>query len=207
MITKGARIWLAAVALAGTAAPAAAVGIGGLSALEAMPTQSAQVAVQDGRLRIAGGQGAQLEVTPWPRYLPQRFSAGQQVAAQRSLHPSGPTDRLELSIRGSAAPWLALVTGLRQGQPVLGDWKLAHESGRWLLRKGEAWRTLRPAQPAGRATEIGVDGTRWCVYLLEAGTPVPAAPGVAPEGEADADLALVRTGHVGCRSVKTGERR
>lgn len=196
------RIGLAATALAclaGIAGSVQAVRISGLSPLGSVAAEDAQVAVQGGSLHIRMPQGGeQIVVSPWPAYLPQRF-ARQQVLGARTLHPSGPSDRIALSAAGETEPWLIISSGMRPAQPVIGSWTLQHDDGRWSLRNGQAWRLLRPAKKTGRAVEVGSDGERWCVYLLDA-QPVPAANrGIAQEGEPQAALAVMRAEDGRCR--------
>jgi|GEM_PF-2003811 len=204
MSERKSPFWLAAAALACVAVPAAALSITGLSPLASVASDAAHVVVQNGSLHIGTQQGAQIVVTPWPEYLPQRFGR-QQISAVRTLHPAGPSDRIALRA-GEAEPWLIVGTGWRSAQTVVGSWTLQRDDGRWVLRNGDAWRLLRPSQKTGRAVKIGTKGAHWCVYLLDT-QPVPAASrGVASEGESQASLALVRADDGRCPRQGTGGR-
>ncbi len=188
------RTWLLAISLVGATWPAAAMQISGLSAMEPLVLEAVQPFVQGGRLHIAEGRGDRIEIAPWPDYLPQQFGS-QAVTAARSLHPAGPSDRVTFRAAGAHMPWLVIATGLRSGHPVLGQWQLSHESDRWVLRSGQAWRGLRRG---GKEAEIGAQGERWCIYLLDTRTVSTPMAGIAREEESQADLAIVQAGRGNC---------
>jgi len=179
------------------AAPVAALEISGLNAMQPLAARVAQGKLQDDALRLDLQEGGTVSIHPWPRHLPAAFGA-QDLAATRTLHPAGPRDRIELRHLSAPQPWLVVLAGTSGGSPVVGSWKLERDGARWLLRAGSASRTL----PAHEAARIRVQGTPWCVYLIDAQQANSGQTGVAVEGEARAALVALRTDRSTCRAAQ-----
>lgn len=177
-----------AVAACTVAVPASAIRIEGLSPLQPLAAQPAAVSVVDHVLRVDMEAAAPLTVSPWPANLPQRF--GPQLASGfRSLNPAGPIDRVELRHPSESQPWLLVVAGARQGQPVVGDWTLDLEDGRWLLRGGG---TQLHLDESGKPAQVYAEDAPWCVHLLNATEPTPASRETVQESEPQVSVVAVR---------------
>jgi len=175
-------------ALACAAAPAQPLRIDGISPLVPLAVADVTPVVVAHRLEIRLQDGRLLSVAPWPAFLPQRFAA-QAIDANRKMHPAGPADRISFIRSPARQPWLAVGTGARQGSVLVGGWHLQHAGNGWAIsdgRRSTAWTRAMPAR-------VAAGGNRWCLYLLDAGTPRRQA-GVATEGEAQISWAAQRLG-------------
>lgn len=170
-----------------------AASIEGLDAFQPMSAPASAV-VEKEILKIQLQDARVLKISPWPTYLPQRFSR-QHIAAGRQLHPAGPTDSIEFRRKESAQPWLRVITGTRISHNVVGDWTLDRIDGAWTLRNGAIVQALKAGGKGARV--VRVNGERWCVFLMDADNAVRKDASVAHEQEPQVSLALVR--------VKTGK--
>lgn len=185
-----------------SAQPAAALTLSGLGPLQGLAGATAEVQVSEDVLTIDPQESGAITIAPWPAYLPQGF-AKQHVYATRMLHPAGPVDRVELRALSAAQPWLIVISGLRLGQQVVGNWSLDSKDGRWILRAGKAWRALPMAGAEGRAVSIRAE-TAWCVYLIDAQNQARPDAALAHETEPQVALAAVRKLGRDCRATNTG---
>lgn len=174
--------------LACAAAHAQPLRIDGISPLTPLSAVDVMPVVVAHRLEIRLPDGRLLSVAPWPAFLPQRFAA-QTIEASRKMHPAGPEDRVSFIHGPARQPWLAIGNGARQGSALIGAWHLQHIGNGWAISDGsrsKSWTRTAPARAA-------VGGNRWCLYLLDVGTPRRQA-GVATEGEAQITWAAQRLG-------------
>lgn len=175
-------------ALACVAAHAQPLRIDGISPLAPLAAADVTPAVVAHRLEIRLQDGRLLSVAPWPAFLPQRFVA-QTIEANRKMHPAGPADRVSFIRNPARQPWLAVGNGTRQGSVLVGGWHLQHPGNGWAISDGHRSKTWTRAAPV----RVAAGGNRWCLYLLDAGTPRRQA-GVAIEGEAQISWAAQQLG-------------
>jgi hypothetical protein len=181
--------------LAGTAAFALATAAGaaridGMNPFEPVLAKDVVPTVTDQTLQIQLPGGGSLTVTPWPKFLPQRFGT-QSVTATRQLHPAGPIDRLSFSWATESSPWMIIGNGARRSTTLVENWQLQRSRGSWTLTDGSTRKLLGKEGDPPKPVMINVGTDRWCVYLLESSIPVQQ-PNTATEAESQIGWAAVR---------------
>ncbi len=177
-----------AACVAATAADAAR--IDGLNPFAPLTAERAVPTVDDGTMQLDAADGRRLTVTPWPKFLPQRFGP-QTVTGTRQMHPAGPIDRLSFSHASEPSAWLELGSGARRSAETVGNWKLQLSGGRWIVTDGKNKKPLETKDHQALPAMIDVGTDRWCLYLLSSTLPV-AKPDIATETEAQIEWAAIR---------------
>ncbi|AIY42386.1 hypothetical protein LT85_3228 [Collimonas arenae] len=146
-----------------------------------------------GALVIDMGQQGVASISPWPDDLPRHLGK-QQVEIDRTLHPAGAIETLDLSRPRSTAPWLMITANGPLQRELVPGYRLQRDSNGVMYIQGPA--TQLAAEP-GKPVYFRDQARRcWQFVLLDARIP-PATPGTALEAEPRADWYL--RGDLSCR--------
>lgn len=171
-----------------TAADAAR--IDGLNPFGPVTAERVIPAVEHGTMQIGWPDGRKLTITPWPKFLPQRFGP-QAVTGTRQMHPAGPIDRLSFSRAFESSPWLVLGSGARRSTKTVGSWQLQLSGRHWIVTDGKTKKRLEIRDHQARPAMVDVGTERWCIYLLSSTLPIPK-PDIATETEPQIEWAAIR---------------
>ncbi|TCS39434.1 hypothetical protein EDC30_101390 [Paucimonas lemoignei] len=156
-------VLLAAAGLVLTPA-SSALTIEGLHPLVPLTLHKAAASVKDQRLEVKYPDG-RLGIHPWPDYLP-RHLRDQLIQAERQLWPSGPSERVAFTRHGETDPWLILGSQSRTTTPILGEWQLVFDEGKWFISDGTKRMPLAEKGRAKQPACIVHAGKRWQIHLL-----------------------------------------
>lgn len=171
-----------AVAGLSFALPVTAGRIDGLPLQQALVAHAVVPVVMGERMTVALSDGNQLVVTPWPRFLPQRFDK-QSIEGERKLLPSGPVDRLSFVRTNETTPWLYVGNGARPSSLLIGEWRLQLHGKLWTASDGASVRKLGHDRQDAMPAILESNRERWCLYLVDSSMPTQMEAHIANEEE------------------------